>query len=46
MGRKSNDNINHDAHLYGALFGLLFLRGTLSVINSTVHRTNFELALF
>lgn len=24
MGRKSNDNINHDAHLYGALFGLLF----------------------
>jgi hypothetical protein len=24
QGRKSNDNINHDAHLYGALFGLLF----------------------
>ena len=24
MGRKSNDGINHDAHLYGALFGLLF----------------------
>jgi membrane associated rhomboid family serine protease len=23
-GRKSNDNINHDAHLYGALFGVLF----------------------
>ena len=23
-GRKSNDNINHDAHLYGALFGLVF----------------------
>lgn len=23
-GRKSNDNINHDAHLYGALFGFLF----------------------
>jgi membrane associated rhomboid family serine protease len=23
-GRKSNDNINHDAHLYGALFGILF----------------------
>jgi membrane associated rhomboid family serine protease len=22
--RKSNDNINHDAHLYGALFGLVF----------------------
>ncbi len=23
-GRKANDNINHDAHLYGALFGFLF----------------------
>ena len=24
IGRKSNDNINHEAHLYGALFGVLF----------------------
>lgn len=24
QGRRSKDNINHDAHLYGALFGLLF----------------------
>lgn len=24
QGRKSNDNINHDAHLYGALYGLVF----------------------
>ena len=24
QGRKSNDNINHDAHLYGALFGIIF----------------------
>lgn len=24
QGRKANDNINHDAHLYGALFGLIF----------------------
>ena len=24
QGRKSNDNINHDAHLYGALFGFVF----------------------
>ncbi len=25
QGRKANDGINHDAHLYGALFGLVFL---------------------
>ena len=24
QGRKANDNINHDAHLYGAVYGLLF----------------------
>jgi membrane associated rhomboid family serine protease len=24
QGRKANDGINHDAHLYGALFGLVF----------------------
>ncbi|MEX2231565.1 MAG: rhomboid family intramembrane serine protease [Cyclobacteriaceae bacterium] len=24
QGRKSNDNINHEAHLYGALFGFVF----------------------
>ncbi|HEY6436668.1 MAG TPA: rhomboid family intramembrane serine protease [Ignavibacteriaceae bacterium] len=24
QGRKANDNINHDAHLFGALFGLVF----------------------
>ncbi|WP_276366077.1 rhomboid family intramembrane serine protease [Chryseolinea sp. H1M3-3] len=24
QGKKANDNINHDAHLYGALFGFLF----------------------
>lgn len=23
-GRKSSDNINHDAHLYGAVFGIVF----------------------
>ena len=24
QGRKTNDHINHDAHLYGALFGFIF----------------------
>ena len=28
QGRKSNDNINHEAHLYGALFGLVFCIAT------------------
>ena len=25
MGKRGGDNINHDAHLYGALFGVLFI---------------------
>nr|WP_262918715.1 rhomboid family intramembrane serine protease [Belliella filtrata] len=25
QGKKGNDGINHDAHLYGALFGILFI---------------------
>lgn len=24
MSKKSNDNINHDAHMYGAIFGFLY----------------------
>jgi hypothetical protein len=24
MSRKGGDNVNHDAHFYGALFGILF----------------------
>jgi membrane associated rhomboid family serine protease len=24
QGKKANDNINHDAHLYGAAFGFIF----------------------
>lgn len=25
MGKKGNDNINHDAHLWGALFGIAYI---------------------
>ena len=25
MGKRGADNINHDAHLYGALYGVLFI---------------------
>ena len=24
MGKKGNDNVNHDAHFWGALYGILF----------------------
>jgi hypothetical protein len=24
MGKRGGDNINHDAHLWGALYGILF----------------------
>lgn len=33
MGKKSGDNINHDAHLWGSLFGLAFTLILIAVIN-------------
>lgn len=33
MGRKSNDNINHDAHLWGSLFGLVFTLALIMILN-------------
>jgi hypothetical protein len=33
MSKRNMDNINHDAHLYGALYGLLF---TLVIRPSTL----------
>ena len=27
MGKKGGDNINHDAHLWGAIFGVVFTIG-------------------
>jgi membrane associated rhomboid family serine protease len=34
MSKKGGDNINHDAHFYGALFGVVF---TIAVHPSVVH---------
>ncbi len=33
MGKKANDNINHDAHLWGSLFGLVFTLALIMAIN-------------
>jgi len=33
MGKKSSDNINHDAHLWGSLFGLAFTLILIALIN-------------
>ena len=32
MGKQNNDNVNHDAHLWGSLFGLVFTLGLLLVL--------------
>ena len=32
MGKKSGDNINHDAHLWGSLFGLAFTLILIAVL--------------
>ncbi len=34
MGKKGNDNINHDAHLWGSIFGLLFTVVLILLLNS------------
>lgn len=32
MGKKKNDNVNHDAHLWGSLFGLAFILVLIGVL--------------
>jgi len=33
MGKKNSDNVNHDAHLWGSLFGLVFTLVLIGVLN-------------
>ena len=48
MGKKQMDNINHDAHLYGALYGVLFMI-VLSpgiLVSFIEQLANWDLSLF
>jgi membrane associated rhomboid family serine protease len=41
MSRKGGDNINHDAHFYGALFGVLFtIAAHPDVVNTFINELN------
>ncbi|MCP9749841.1 rhomboid family intramembrane serine protease [Ferruginibacter sp. HRS2-29] len=36
MSRRASDNVNHDAHLYGSLFGLLFTILLIGIMNPSL----------
>jgi len=36
MGRKNHDNINHDAHIWGAVFGLIFTLGLIAALQPSL----------
>lgn len=36
MGKRGNDNVNHDAHLWGSVFGLLFTIALIAALNSSL----------
>ncbi|MBP9186556.1 MAG: rhomboid family intramembrane serine protease [Bacteroidia bacterium] len=43
MGKKQNDNVNHEAHLYGAIYGILFTIALKpSVINIFIHQVMLQ----
>jgi membrane associated rhomboid family serine protease len=42
MGKKNADNVNHDAHLWGALFGLVFTLALIDVLQPQLFQAIME----
>jgi membrane associated rhomboid family serine protease len=42
MGKRSADNINHDAHLWGSVFGLAFTLALIAYMDSTLFTSILE----
>lgn len=42
MGKKNNDNVNHDAHLWGSLFGLVFTLLLIATLQPSLFTAIFE----
>jgi hypothetical protein len=41
LGKRSKDNINHSAHIWGALYGVVFLIATSAFFSSYPVLQNF-----